>query len=112
MQKCRESYFFLCFHFVEEPLRIVKRLSDQDGLENTPITLECELNKPNAPFEWLFNDKPIAEVFEPDTYTISQQDNKYLLTIPKCNLKNQGMFTFNIPAANLKTKALVNVSGK
>ena len=92
-------------------MRIVKRLSDQDGLENTPITLECELNKPNAPCEWLFNDKPISEVFEIDSYIISQQDNKYLLTIPKCSLKNQGMFTFSVPSQNLKTKALVNISG-
>lgn len=93
----------------EEPVKIVKRLQDQDGLENTPVVFECELNKPNVPVEWYFNDLPIHQALSPDAYVITQTDNKYTLTLPKCQMKMQGMFTMEIPKGNLKTKGLLNI---
>jgi hypothetical protein len=95
--------------FSEEPLKIVKKLQDQDGLENTQVVFECELNKPNVPVEWLFNDLPVEKVLPADAYIITNTDHKYTLTLPKVTLKMQGMFTCEIPKANLKTKALLNI---
>lgn len=97
---------------LEEPVKLVKRLQDQDGLENTPVTFECELNKPNVPVEWLFNDQPIEKCLSADSYIISQMDNKYTLVLPKCQLQNQGMFTLAIPGTTVKCKALLNVDGE
>ena len=99
------------FSITEEPIKIVKRLQDQDGLESTPVVFECELNKLNVPVEWLFNDMPIEKVFQNDTYIISNTDFKYTLALPKCQLKMQGLFVMEIPKANLKTKALLNIEG-
>ena len=96
----------------EEPIQIKKRLQDQDGLENTEVVFECELNKPNLPVEWCFNELPIDKVFAPDSYVITQVDNKYILTIPKCQLKQQGTFSMNIPNSNLKTRANLSIDGK
>ena len=96
----------------EEPIQIKKRLQDQDGLENNEVVFECELNKPNLPVEWCFNELPIDKVFAPDSYVITQVDNKYILTIPKCQLKQQGTFSMNIPNSNLKTRANLSIDGK
>lgn len=89
----------------------MKRLQDQDGLENAPVTFECELNKPNVPVEWLFNDQPIEKALGPENFIISQVDNKYKLVVPKCALQNQGIFTFAVPGTNLKCKSILNVDG-
>ncbi len=97
---------------LEEPLKVIKKLQDQNGLENSQVVFECELNKSNLPVEWLFNDTPISECFEPGSYIISQVDNKYTLTVPKCKLKDQGMFCLSIPKYQMKTKALLTVDGK
>ena len=97
---------------VEEPLAIKKKLQDQEGLENSQIIFECELNKPNIPVQWLFNDLPIENVFEPGTYLISQVDNKYTLTMPNAKLKAQGMFAITVPNSNLKSKAILTLDGK
>jgi hypothetical protein len=63
-------------NIAEEPLEIVKRLQDQDGLENKQVVFECVLNKPNVPIEWMFNDLPIGKCFSPDSFVISQDNNK------------------------------------
>lgn len=89
----------------------MKKLQDQDGLENTQVVFECELNKPNMPVEWLFNDLPIDKCFDSGCYIVSQIDNKYTLTLPKCQLKNQGMFALTVPSQNIKTKAMLGVDG-
>ncbi len=73
------------------------------------MVFECELNKPNVPVEWLFNDLPVEKVLQADGYIITNTDHKYTLTLPKATLKMQGMFTCEIPKANLKTKALLNI---
>jgi hypothetical protein len=93
----------------EEPLQIKKRLQDQDALENNQVVFECELNKPNQNVEWFFNDIPIHQALEPNSYVISQIDAKYVLTIPKCQLKNQGNFSIAIPNTNVKSKALLSI---
>jgi obscurin-like protein 1 len=94
----------------EEPLQIIKRLQDQDGLENTQVVFECELNKPNVPIVWLFNDLPLKTCFAPDTYSVTQIDNKHILTLPKCHLNQQGVFSLDIPSnLKLKTKAMLVV---
>ena len=94
----------------EEPLQIIKRLQDQDGLENTQVIFECELNKPNVPVVWLFNDLSLKTCFPSESYVISQVDNKYVLTLPKCQLNQQGVFSLDIPSnLKLKTKGLLVV---
>lgn len=92
-------------------MKILKRLQDQDGLENTPVTFECELNKPNLPVQWLFNDQPIEACLNADSYIISQIDNKYTLTLPKCLVPNQGIYAIAVPGTPIKCKALLNVDG-
>ena len=76
------------------------------------VVFECELNKPNIPVEWLFNDLPVEKALEPGSYVITQEDCKYTLSIPSAKLKNQGMFTMSVPSANLKTKAILTLDGK
>ncbi len=94
----------------EEPIKIVKKLEDIDGLENSPVVFECKLNKPNVEVDWLFNDLPISAVLQPDTYVISNQDDTYTLTLPKCHLKNQGIFTMQVAAnPSVKTKAILSI---
>lgn len=87
----------------------MKKLQDQDILENTQVVFECELNKPNVPVEWLFNDQPIEKAFDIRSYIVSESDTKYCLTIPKCQMNNQGVFTINLPMHNLRSKALLGV---
>jgi hypothetical protein len=76
------------------------------------VTFECELNKANAPIQWMFNDLPIEKVFSPESYVITESDNKYRLTIPKCQLKHQGIISLCLPEQNIKTKAMLTVDGK
>jgi hypothetical protein len=89
----------------------VKRLQDQDGLENTPVTFECELNKSDLKVEWLFNDKPLNECFPADTFVISSENNKYMLKLAKARLDQQGIFTLAVPGSTLKSKSLLTVDG-
>lgn len=92
-------------------MKILKRLQDQDGLEMTPVKFECELNKPNIPVEWTFNDQPIEKCLPADSYIIEQLDNKYTLILPKCLPQNQGIFALSVPGSSLRTKAILNVDG-
>lgn len=92
----------------EEPLAIVKRLQDQSCLEKTEATFECVLNKPNVAVEWFYNGEPIGAKFEPSQYVISNVDCKYTITLPSCEVKDQGVFSLSTPN-KLKTQALLSV---
>jgi hypothetical protein len=67
------------------------------------------LNKPGIPVAWFMNDLPIESALEPDTFTITQTDTKYTLTIPECKTKHQGLFSLKVPDTNIKTSAILTV---
>jgi titin len=102
---------YFSFLFIEKPLSFNKKLTDQDVIENGSATFECALSKPDVKAEWLFNGKPIADVFDKDSYVISEIDGIHRLHIPKCMLKHQGNYSLRVPSENLETKARLGVDG-
>ncbi|KAJ8319891.1 hypothetical protein KUTeg_001478 [Tegillarca granosa] len=89
----------------EEPLTVVKPLSDVEIKEGQTVTLECVASKPDAQVTWLKNGKPIPE---DDEHTqIVVKDKVHQLIISDATLDDEA--DYSIKVGDKSSKAAIFV---
>lgn len=88
-------------------MEILKPLHDVTATEGQPITLECEVSKPNVPARWLKDGK----VLEPsERYHLVVDGTIHKLEIPASELDDEADYTIEV--RDKSSKAMVLVEGK
>ena len=90
----------------EEPLEVMKPLSDQEVLEGETVNLECELSKPDQKVTWHKENKKVSHG---GRFTISMEDTKHTLVISNAELTDQSAYT--IKSDDVSSTANVFVTG-
>lgn len=79
-------------HLAEEPVVIVKGLSDQKVDEGDSVTMAIQASKPNAASQWFKDDSPINN----ERYETTVAETTHSLTIRDAALDDQGEFTVEV----------------
>ncbi|KAK7507540.1 hypothetical protein BaRGS_00001475, partial [Batillaria attramentaria] len=88
----------------ELPVEFTKPLKDIEVMENTPITLTCEVNKPDKAAKWQCNGKDLVPS---DHIQITADGCTHTLTIPAARLEDEAVYKCMV--GDRKTSGRVSV---
>lgn len=91
----------------ELPVEFTKPLKDLEIMENQPLTLTCEVNKPNLEATWQKDGKNIDAS---DRVQILRDGHIHTLKIDNAKVEDDSLYRCIVK--NRKTSAKVTVKGK
>lgn len=90
----------------ERPVSFLRPLESVTCVEHESVTFKCTLSRENVPVSWTKDGKVISAK---EGYTISEDGNECILTIPQTELKSAGTFAVKV-AQGAESKATLAVS--
>ena len=90
-----KSMLLFSFPSIEAPPSFSLPLKDASLIENTGVTLTCEVAKPGQKVRWFKNGKPLKTDAKKGI-KISSKDNSHTLSIAKCSKEDAGEYTAQV----------------
>ena len=91
----------------ELPIEIIVPLKETECVENSIVTLTCEVNKPNVKARWL---KDNVEITPNENRQITVDGTVHKMTFPKVALDDEAEYTILI--GDKKSSAVLFVEGE